>query len=560
MKKVFLALCAVAALFCSCDNNSGNYEELYADFSISKNPCLVGDEVVFTNKTTGGKAPYTCKWTIGNRLATLTGEEVKYSFSEKGTYAIVLNITDAAGQKIERRKNVVVNPAEVPATGTITLNWIQPVDGYAALVTPAIDDEGNIYSGSGRFLRKFDKSGAQLWEAELLPAGSTRSITATPSIDTDGSVYVATGGDATSTAVFKYTKDGTQLWKFNNFYANNGSTAAPNIAGTIIPTIGDEMIYIGNVGTTGTVMSIHKGQGYRNYYAASPEHTGAPAGGCRSLVVSTAANALFFSNGGYGFSYVPKNALDVAKSNPDDDICGRTDVRPYTKNNGTMAGAMLVDEVKGKTCAIAFRSSDEEPATVIAYTVADALDQCEVAKVVIPEGVSNDAGGVVKYGDDKYVVSLNYSTGNDNGGVAIVSLAQGQVLARLRTQEKVSGAAAVDAAGNIIFGTEEGSLYIVKYNEGSADLQVVFKQKVFDLIQADARYKEHDICKLYEAAKVYSSPVIADDGTIYIHIANDNKLYRTNSLLFSLTFADTKAPGTSSWPMMGKNRKHVNIQ
>ena len=64
----------------------------------------------------------------------------------------------------------------------------------------------------------------------------------------------------------------------------------------------------------------------------------------------------------------------------------------------------------------------------------------------------------------------------------------------------------------------------------------------------------------YATAKVYSSPVIADDGTIYINIANDEKQYRTNSLLFSLTYEGTKAPGTSSWPQLGKNRKHVNIQ
>ena len=562
MKKLFFALCAVAALFCSCTPEV--YDEIYADFSISKTVCMVGDEVVFTNKTEGGKAPYTCKWTIGDRIATLTGETVKYTFEAKGTYPIVLVVTDAAGQKMERRKNVTVNPGEIPATGDITLNWIQPVDGYAALVTPAIDDEGNIYSGSGRFLRKYDKSGNKIWEATLLPEGSASRAAATPSIDTDGSIYVATGGanDANATAVFKFSKDGAQLWKFQNFYANSGSAPAPSIAGTIIPAIGDEFIYIGNVGTTGTVMSIHKELGYRNFFAANETLSGGPAGGCRALVVSKAANAMFFSNGQYGFSYIPKSDLDAAKASPDEEKYGRSDVRPYTKNGGTMAGAMMVDEVKGKTCGIAFRSGEDgvPAASVIAYAPAETTDLCEVACVEIPEGVANDAGGVVKYGDDKYVVSLNYSTGNDNGGVAIISFEQNKVLARLRVQEKVSGTAAVDAAGNIIFGTEEGSLYIVKYNEGSEDLEVVFKQKVFDLIQKDARYKDDEICVNYATAKVYSSPVIADDGTIYIHIANDEKQYRTNSLLFSLTYEGTKAPGTSSWPQLGKNRKHVNIQ
>ena len=96
MKKLFFALCAVAALFCSCTPEE-SYDELYADFSISKSVCMVGDEVVFTNKTEGGKAPYTCKWTIGDRIATLTGETVKYTFEAKGTYPIVLVVTDAAG-------------------------------------------------------------------------------------------------------------------------------------------------------------------------------------------------------------------------------------------------------------------------------------------------------------------------------------------------------------------------------------------------------------------------------------------------------------------------------
>ena len=59
MKKFALILMAAAAIFAACTEEGAKTDggTLTADFTISANPCLVGDEITFEATVSGGIAP-----------------------------------------------------------------------------------------------------------------------------------------------------------------------------------------------------------------------------------------------------------------------------------------------------------------------------------------------------------------------------------------------------------------------------------------------------------------------------------------------------------------------
>ena len=113
---------------------------------------------------------------------------------------------------------------------------------------------------------------------------------------------------------------------------------------------------------------------------------------------------------------------------------------------------------------------------------------------------------------------------------------------------------AIDAAGNIHFATESGNYYVV-----DASCKLLVKKNLKELVLADARYK--DTYSNLEATKVWSSPVIGDDGKIYLQFTNnDAGKKREFGLLVCMQVPVCKGPGNSDWPMIGQNRRHTNNQ
>ena len=114
MKRIISILMAATVLFAACEKEQGggSTSTLTADFTISVNPCVVGEEVAFNATVDGGKAPYAFNWTLGTDIV-LEGQNVKYTFEKNQPYIVKLVVTDAAGNKVEKRKNLVVNPAPV---------------------------------------------------------------------------------------------------------------------------------------------------------------------------------------------------------------------------------------------------------------------------------------------------------------------------------------------------------------------------------------------------------------------------------------------------------------
>ena len=561
MKKFAFILMAAAAIFASCNKvegpQGGNTDKpggnlsVKADFTISANPCFVGDEITFTATATGGAEPYTYTWTIGTDI-NLEGQEVKYTFEKNNAYIVKLTVVDSQGNKAEKRKNLVVNPAVIAEKGEVTLVWAAQTRGYNAVSTPAVADDGSVYAVSGAnadnpgMLYKFDKDGKQLWAKDLV--GQAKG---TPSIDTDGTVYIGNGSDNGTATVYAFNPDGSKKWEFTSdkFWAADPSALSPSIQTTVCG-IGSKNIYFGNCGTTGSVLAVDKSAGTRVGWVTNADGTGGPAGGVRSGVVITKNGQLVWGGGKYGTHYIAQSKLDGA-GNSGVAYDGR--YYPFTAKNNS-EGGLAVLTINGKTCVAGlFTSNDTAVPWLYAFDVTNGEAVCAYA---IEDSPEMDNGAVVVTKEGYLVGTLNYSNGMENGGIIIVdpTTAEGRKVAEYRVQEKVSGSPAIDAAGNIHFGTESGNYYVVD-NTG----KLIAKRDLKELVLADSRYTQS--IPLTDPAKVYSSVVIGDDGKIFIHFTNnDTDKKRAFGAIVCLQVPECKGVSDSVWPMFGQNRRHTNNQ
>lgn len=166
---------------------------------------------------------------------------------------------------------------------------------------------------------------------------------------------------------------------------------------------------------------------------------------------------------------------------------------------------------------------------------------------------SLDQGGVVIGLDGSIIVTVKRAPGEATGGIVSLS-PNGVVQWHYGVPEDVSGCAAIDQAGNIHFGTQSGNYYIIK-SEASED-QLILKKDLAALIgESDSPLKDN-----WEAGigKIWSSPTIGPDGTIYIGVTNT--VDPSKSALVALEDEGITGCAASAWPMKGKDCRHSSAQ
>lgn len=573
MKKLFCAIAVLALAVVACKKNEP-VPQLVVDFSINPNPVIEGEEAQFVANVSGGVAPYSYAWKVGD-VVSLTGAEAKWVAAEKGTYAVTLTATDAKGSSLSRSKNLVVEPKPIVATGEVTLLWTAQLEGYSAITSPAIADDGSIYTATRdkNHFYKISKTGEIVWTKELLKNPQSGSnIYGTPSIDADGTIFMVggdKGGDATLVA---YNPDGSEKWRFTDFWNSNGGAHSAKIEGANVAGIGDNNVYIGNTGTTGTVMAISKADGQRvNFIKES--NGGGPAGGLRAGVVISNTGRLGWNGGAYGVFTAAQSALDTpgeGTPSASRSIYSHQAGWPDGNNQGPVA----IMKIGDKNCIVGTLSLKADNAEQVqnpqaARTVVYAVDMAtgeEVAKVKVDQCAKQDQGGVAITEEGYIVAGLKYTAGKDDGGIVLVDPVQNVQVGHYGLAENVACPPAIDQAGNIHFGTEAGNYYVVKY-KGNGEFETLVKKDIAELVANDSRYSQafaHLTETIEESgkrnfAKIWSGIVIGDDGTILIQFTdNDN---RAVGGLAAINVDYTTGPSTQSpWPMMGQNRKHTNRQ
>lgn len=543
MKKIILSIISAAAIFClgSCGKQEAEVvDALDANFEISPNPCEAGGEVYFTSTTLGGRKPYSCTWTIDD--LTKEGEEVKHTFTKNGTYTVVLDVTDDLGNKASKRKLVVVNPASIKDKGSLDLKWVGYMEGYNAITTAAVADDGSVYSATrSNILYKFSSTGEKLWEKTIFTATNKGQTYGTPSIDADGTVFIG-GGSGNGDATFKaYSPDGSEKWSYTAWWSSNGTPAAAYHG--VIGVVDGDNIYFGNAGQSGTIQSVNKKTGARNGFAA-------PAGGLRTGVVCSKSGWLSWYGGQWGCYGIAKSTLDNGGDTKQSHAWALyNDKNADTYAQKSAAGGIALLTVDGRTCVCGM-ASDKVGTKVYAIDIETGEEKC----VYYIEGAApQDQGGVVVTPEGYIVASLAFTTGQDNGGIAVVDPVKKDLVWSFNVQEKVAGSCAIDNNGNIHFGTESGHYYVVdKYGN------LIVKQNIAEAVLA----KDPEHFADLRTAKIWSSVVIGDDGVCYLCFTDyDTKAFGG---VFAAVIRNSNGdavcsgPASEGWPMFGKDRRHTN--
>lgn len=549
-------LCLVAGALVSvlaCEKQKVEVSSLTASFEISANPCYAGDEIHFTSTSTGGKKPYTYDWTVDGEQLEKHEEDVKYTFKTNGTYTVTLSLTDDLGNKASKKKLVVVDPAPVAKTGGLEVLWAGYMEGYNAITTPAVADDGSVWCATrSNKLYKFDKDGKKVFDKEMFTAVAKGETYGTPSIDTDGTVFIGCGSKDKDGHFIAYNADGSEKWSFSQWYnASAGKEPEPAYQASI-GGIGEKNVYFGCTGASGIAVSADKATGKRNGFAQ-------PAGGCRTGLLLTKDGYVSWYGGNWGLWSIAQNTLDNGGDNKVNPAWGKWN----NKNESTYVktapmGGIAALTLNGKPC-IAGVLTDQVGTRV--YAVEAASGNVVVNHYVEDNGGQQDQGGVVVTPEGYIVAALSFTTGQDDGGIVVIDPktadADGkcQVIGRYKVQEKVAGSPAVDAAGNIHFGTESGNYYVVDKN-----CKLLLKADIADAVIA----KDAKTFEGLKVAKIWSSVVIGDDGIVYVSFAES--VYRKFSGVIAFRPYDKndnkfcKGPAASEWPMFGHDRRHTNRQ
>ena len=528
-------------------------DSLTASFDISANPCYAGDEIHFTSTSTGGKKPYTCTWSVDGKALEKQEEEVKYVFTTNGTFTVKLSITDDLGGTASKQKLVVVNPAKVAETGGIEILWVGAMDGYNSITTPAVADDGSVYcSTRANKLYKFDKNGNKIFDNLIFTAAASGETYGTPSIDTDGTVFIGGGSKNKDGNFVAFNADGTKKWSFSEWYRTDGTNPEPAYQASI-GGIGDKNVYFGCVGQNGIAVAVDKASGKRQGFVV-------PSGGCRTGLVLTSDGYVSWYGGKYGLFGIAQTTLDNGGATPVSSVAWKNwnDSNADTFAQADNMAGIAALTIDGKSC-LAGTVYDKIGTRI--YAVEAATGKVIANHYVEDNAAKQDQGGVAVTADGSIVAALAYTTGQDDGGIVVIDPktadASGKctVKGRYKVQEKVAGSPAVDKAGNIHFGTESGQYYVL-----DKDCGLVLKA---DLAKAVAA-KDATAFGNLRVAKIWSSIVIGDDGTVYIAFTdNDDRTVSGVAAFKPYNAANEKfctGPADSEWPMFGHDRRHTNRQ
>lgn len=549
--KIFATFCICLLLFSAC---SDDWKEnaLTAKFSFDKSLYYVGDEVRITNETVGGEGNYTYEWDLGDGK-TSTDPNPVVTYQTNGAYTVTLHVKDAKGTYAMAHKLLTIDSEPLPEVGNVKLKWVGGhVLGEVRSTAPAVSDDNGVYMTSNdHYLRKFSAAtGDQLWEFDLwtsadgdAPSGNTHT---TPSIDIDGTIYVGTGDTSGKVGrVYAINPDGSKKWLVagdaEKGFWNKGNASTPRI-NYLTCAIGENHVYMGNGGSTGSVLAVDKVTGYRVGYVANADNSGGPSGGVSAGIV-LANNTLVWGGGKNGLFGASASALNAGGnvmwawqvfSSGDDKPSENMNGSPAVDEAGTIYGTATFPGMGSSAFAMG-------------------SDGVEKWRTPLGNVGTLDQGGVVIGLDGSIIVTVKRAPGEATGG--IISLSPGGAIQwHYGIAEDVSGCAAIDQAGNIHFGTQSGNYYIIKPEE--SDEQLILKKDLAALISESDSPLKGD----WEAGigKIWSSPTIGPDGAIYIGVTNT--VDPTKSVLVALEDEGITGAATSAWPMKGKDRRHSGAQ
>ena len=504
------------------------------------------------------QASMAAMWKGGDRVV------VSINNGEYSTELSIVNSADEGGLVTLTVDASVFNPR-------IRMQWYYQISNRFSGQYPAVDSNGNVYftADSDPNLYKLSSKGELLWSDDI---GFTGNQKTSPAVEPDGSVIYATGGSNGTGTLRAFNSDGSIKWTLESSgFFNKGDVPAPNFNCTT-PAIGEKCVYIGNAGSTGTVLSVNKTTGERVAYVSNADGSGGPSGGAytgvslsKDGVVSWACSyGLFgasqaeldnpsFTHESYG-AYVPwglRSGYNWNSGQPWKSVYPNSGIACTSVNGKDYFVIPCVEQTSSGTYNL--RLFWEESAQGL-KTTAPGLTQNWLMTVNHKNIGKQDQGGVVIGPQGEAIVSLKRDPSSGQGGI-VAYLPDGNLAYSFNVgAEDVGGAAAVDNNGYVhVLADWEGTYYILKPDYENHTCEVVAQANLMALA------KEFDPSVSGDRIRAWTSVVIGNDGRLYVAgslVVNSVQ----SGFLMCLTYPETTGPGATSWPMRGADACHTGRQ
>lgn len=507
-----------------------------ADFSYAPVTVVAGEEVLFTDLSTDEDGEITdWEWTFGTTRKT--EQHPQFTFVETGEVSVSLKVTDDKLGTDTKTVTVDVKP------GKISLNvlWEYPYEtkenAYAFFTSPAVSSDGNhIYvTSTGYSLVAVSKDGQEEWRCNIGQFGATaanndgsiRTPSPTPSVDSDGTVYIAAGynekKEAGKPSSIMAVKDGSVIWHHERGPASY-RFFTPTIFGDYVAFITrndkandsdkDKNFQIRNKATGELVYSGHVNGG--SYGTLMPLANG-------MIVAGTGGNhgcRLFFPDGEgkWKFSSVKNNGRE--------------------HNLGGVNADATCDSPNGNVCAadkngriyILFRNEIKKDISADYGAVLYCYDTGKLTfgEAPVPEwkigirGTAGQTGCGVVLGEDGTCYVTTSDSGETPGRIAAVT-SDGTLKWEKEADGDINSSPAVD---------NEGFIYYCDKTTG----------KLVKLAPEDGER----VVEIKLGDEIRTSPTIAPDGTIYINVMKEDK-----PVLVAVK--GSASGGAESWSQLGGN-------
>lgn len=480
-----------------------------ADFTWSPAEIIAGQPVRFTDTSTDSDGEITgWAWDFGDD-ASSGDPDPEHIYTAEGFYLVTLTVTDDLGGKAVKQSTLRVVSASAEKQWRLLWSRQYASGGSLATVSAAVGDNALIYAmSSAGQLCAFDRDGNARWSFDLTQNNSVLSTErlAAPSVDTDGTVYVAVGNGVNGTTGYLYAIDGNsgaEKWKL---LIDDG--AYPDLQ---MPAVTSAYVSVGNHGTNGAFRIVDKATGAVKYAIQ-------PSGGVYGGICATRDHTFFScaKNDRGFFTYLPSGndwQMSTLSNNYGYGHSGK-----YTNPALDDAGNLYLAMCEGKTekgyiakyATAGFDNTAPVPAAW-SYTTA--------APVTVG-GCALGAGGEV--------YALTETTSSAAGELVALS-PTGAKLWSYATPEPASGVPAVDADGNIHY-CDKAGWYTVLTSAG----QVLYREKLADSME--------------------TSPAISDFGVIYVLGQKQGGCW-----LFAVDIG-VAGPADSPWAQRGQNARRISSQ
>lgn len=495
VKKLMMGIMlAMAFVSCSKNNGDGPSGEPSVDFTYAPETPMASTAVKFTAVINDGSSNITAwKWSFGNSTGTTSTERnPSFTYNQEGTFQVQLEASDASGKKSTVTKTITVqaDPVfEFPAELAWVLENPTDIGGMNDATRPLIGDDGVVY-------------------------------------------YVVGGMSSTASKLIAVTDNGTSAQVKWEWTPGFGLRAAPSMGvdGNLYQTGWSVDLSLNkiNAGTGSIMWSKPFASGSSN---STPAIDAAGNVFVASRITASVGGIYSFTGDGTDrWSILAATGVGATYSSPAISKDGSTvyyygtasgNVRAYRTSDGTEKWAAPINSGTGLGTSVSINSdgtiyvTNESEVLAVTDNGATATLKWKAGSLIGP----NSSGVVIGTNGDLYV-------GTKTGLVAL-NPANGDVKWTYPSilEECVP---AVDNKGNIYFGDNEGNFLIVN-QEGELVKQI----------------------KVGEAGAVVHSPVIGDNGNVYVEVADAGKIKLCKIRV------EGGGPANSPWPMKGQNRKHT---